>query len=184
MGCSECDEYLSKKEYEYSIKLYGKALCRDCQKGFAPIKKKHQKKKKNSTPETIKLCKTLRKMGINAELEKYDGYKHIDIAIPEVKLNIEVDGMHHAYSHKQALSDLKRTFHSFKKGYVTIRIPNKLIKEKLYETAKFLKKLIEASEEQLEEEYDNFFFFNSTSKTFHQQGNCHLCRLCINHQIQ
>jgi len=44
-----------------------------------------------------------------------DGYKHIDIAIPEAKINIEIDGVHHNYNAQQALSDLKRTYYSFKK---------------------------------------------------------------------
>ena len=78
--------------------------------------------------------------------------KNIDIAIPKHKVNIEVDGMQHSYSEEQALADLKRTFYSFKKGYVTLRIPNKLIQEKAYETARYIKKFIEASAEQLERE--------------------------------
>lgn len=44
---------------------------------------------------------------VPAELEKFDGYKHIDIAVVEVKVNIEVDGRHHIYNNKQFLADLK-----------------------------------------------------------------------------
>ncbi len=150
MECSSCDDYISKKERDYSIKNHGRPLCRDCQEDYNPLKQKYQKKKGTSTPEAKKLYETLIKMGIPAKLEQWDGYKSIDIAIPEFKINIEVDGMHHSYNKKQALSDLKRTFHSFKKGYTTIRIPNPLIKEDLYETAKYIKKLIYSSAEQLE----------------------------------
>jgi very-short-patch-repair endonuclease len=77
---------------------------------------------------------------VPAQLEKFDGFKHIDIAIPEAKVNIEVDGSHHNYSTKQALADLKRTYHSFLKGYLTLRIPNSLVKNDfvLEETADYI----------------------------------------------
>ena len=60
--------------------------------------------------------------------------------------------MQHNFNHKQALKDLKRTFHSFKKGYVTLRVPNKLIQEKLEETADYITHILNASLEQLEKE--------------------------------
>jgi len=152
MPCSKCEQHLSKKELNYSVKHYGKVLCRDCQKQYTPLKHKYDNRKEGSTKEAIKLFEVLVKMGFNAQLEKYDGHKHIDIAIPDKKVNIEVDGMQHVYSEKQALSDLKRTFYSWKKGYVTLRIPNKLIEESAYETAGYIKKFLEASAEQLEKE--------------------------------
>jgi len=95
MACSECKEQIPKKVFEYSIKYYGRALCLDCQEDYAYKEKSYQKQKEKSTPEAIKLCEALIKMGFNAELEKSDGYKHIDIAIPKFKVNIEVDGMQH-----------------------------------------------------------------------------------------
>ena len=82
-----------------------------------------------STPETKKLCFALREQGVTALIDFWDKHKHIDIAIPEAKLNIEVDGIQHNTSPKQALADLKRTYYSFKKGYFTLRIPNSLIRE-------------------------------------------------------
>jgi very-short-patch-repair endonuclease len=152
MPCSKCKQHLSKKELNYSVKHYGKVLCRDCQKQYTPLEHKHEGRKDGSTKEAIKLFEVLVKMGFNAQLEKYDGHKHIDIAIPDKKVDIEVDGMQHVYSKKQALSDLKRTFYSWKKGYVTLRIPNKLIEENAYETAGYIKKFLEVSAEQLEKE--------------------------------
>lgn len=154
MVCSECKKSIPQREVNYSVKHYGKTLCRDCQKDYSSKEKSYQKKKEKSTPEAIKLCEALIKMGFKAQLEKFDGHKHIDIAIPDFMVNIEVDGMQHNYSEKQAIADLKRTFYSFKKGYVTLRIPNKLIQERAYETAGYIKKFIEASAEQLEEEND------------------------------
>lgn len=50
-----------------------------------------------STPEASKLGEYLRSFGWNVELEKSDNHKHIDIAITEAKVNIEVDGGQHSY---------------------------------------------------------------------------------------
>jgi hypothetical protein len=36
----------------------------------------------------------LSKKGVPDLMEKFDGYKHIDIAIPEAKVNVEVDDRH------------------------------------------------------------------------------------------
>ena len=98
-----------------------------------------------STPEARELGELLRQYGWKVELEKYDGYKHIDIAIVECKVNIEVDGLQHGYSRKQALADLERTYYSFIKGYVTLRIPNVLVHD--YEarktTAEFINKFLQ-----------------------------------------
>ena len=93
------------------------------------ITNKERKAITRSTPETIKLCYALKGHSINALIDFWDGHKHIDIAIPQAKINIEVDGVQHNTSPRQALADLKRTYYSFKKGYFTLRIPNSLIGE-------------------------------------------------------
>ena len=79
--------------------------------------------------ESLLLYIGLQSREIHCELEKFDGHKSIDIAIPERKINIEVDGRHH-HNYDQALSDLKRTMYSWAKGYFTLRVPNILIQEK------------------------------------------------------
>ena len=149
MGCASCEGFVSNKELGYSVKHYGKILCKDCQRDYAVLKNKHSKIKKKSTTEAQKLYEILIKNGFNARLELWDGFKHIDIALPDYKVNIEVDGKHHQ-SKKQALADLKRTYHSFTKGYVTLRIPNKLVQEDVFETAKYIMKFLEESESQLD----------------------------------
>ncbi|MBU3941243.1 MAG: endonuclease domain-containing protein [Nanoarchaeota archaeon] len=152
MVCSKCGGYVPPKENNYSIEHFGKSLCFACQPELHSQKEKSfLKKKKRSTPEAIKLFKILVKMGFDAKLEQDDGFKHIDIAIPKFMVNIEVDGMHHQYNKKQAITDLKRTFYSFRKGYVTLRIPNKLIQEEAYNTAKYIREFINASAEQLKD---------------------------------
>ncbi len=107
-----------------------------------------------STPEADKLGRLLESCGWKVELEKWDGYKHIDIAITEVKVNIEVDGSQHNLSKRQALADIQRTYHSFKRGYITLRIPNILVRdaETIEETAKFIDKFLKESDRQLETE--------------------------------
>ena len=104
------------------------------------------------TLEVEKLADFLRVYGWKVETEKWDGYKHIDISITEVGVNIEVDGKHHNTNPIQALTDLKRTFFSFKKGYVTLRIPNCLVRnnETIKETASFINDFLKSSEQQLE----------------------------------
>jgi len=91
-----------------------------------------------TTSETLALYFALRERGVPAELEKFDGHKTIDIAVTDAKVNIEVDGAHHNYDVRQALADLKRTYFSFLKGYLTLRIPNSLVRLNLEETADYI----------------------------------------------
>lgn len=134
--CIECDQAISYKVYEYSMKIFGGPLCilhQDIVATFALG---------NTTSETLRLYYALKRRGIPAEIEKNDGYKTIDIAIPKAKINIEVDGPFHNTNHNQALIDLKRTYYSFLKGYFTFRIPNTLVNNHLEVTAIYLTKLI------------------------------------------
>lgn len=119
-NCIECGKSLTFKVMEYSSENYGVLLCIEHQNWIEYIST-------ITTEETIRLYFALKERGVPAQIEKFDGYKHIDIAIPEAKVNIEVDGKHHNYNKNQALSDLKRTYHSFLKGYFTLRIPNSLV---------------------------------------------------------
>ena len=111
--------------------------------------------KGEATPEAKLLYTALRKEKVPAHLEKWDGYKHIDIAIPEAMINIEIDGCHHNLDSIQALADLKRTYHSFKKGYFTLRIPNSLIRNHLDEVVDLVIEILNESNEQLDAEYED-----------------------------
>ena len=100
--CYKCDSNIYQNEYHYSFDEFGLALCRSCQNW-------NRYKLRETTQETINLFLVLKRKGVPAILEKYDGHKTIDIAVPEAKLNIEVDGQHHNYkliSHHQ-VSQLK-----------------------------------------------------------------------------
>lgn len=141
--CLICKNDIDDKVKEYSTKNFGYYLCR-----------KHQdfirgKMDESATPHSITLWLELIKRGIRAEVEKFDGYKTIDIAVVEAKINIEVDGSHHNRSPKQAIADLRRTYYSFRKGYYTIRIPNSIIETHLMETADLVAEMVEESKNQL-----------------------------------
>ncbi|MFP9115766.1 endonuclease domain-containing protein [Flavobacterium sp. RHBU_3] len=133
MRCLECDGYISYVVTNFSLSSYGIPLCVSHQRWIEGIKSM-------TSSETIRLYFALKSRGVPVEIEKFDGYKHIDIAIPEAKMNIEVDGIQHNLSAQQALSDLKRTYYSFLKGYITIRIPNSLLRDDyvLEETADYI----------------------------------------------
>ncbi|MBT4165805.1 DUF559 domain-containing protein [archaeon] len=150
---------------EDSKENFGKILCEGCQEDYDEEyeddyderdddKEVHyisKKKLKKSTSESRTLYFELIKRGIPAELEKWDGHKTIDIAIPKAKFNIEVDGRHHNTNSRQALADMKRTIYSLSKGYHTQRIPNISIIENLEETADWLAELIQERIDEPEE---------------------------------
>ena len=140
--CWECSDRIDNRVFAYSFETFGLSLCRQCQDWFrnvAPI----------TTSEAVQLYFELKRRGVPAELEKYDGYKTIDIAVTHARVNIEVDGIQHNFDSLQALSDLKRTYYSFQKGYLTLRIPNSLVRHHLEETADTITDFLMESQRQL-----------------------------------
>ncbi len=79
------------------------------------------------TQEATALKEALEQKGVLVYLELNDGYKHIDLAIPRAKLNIEIDGIRHLTNPHQILADLGRGYYSHKNGYNTMHIPNEMI---------------------------------------------------------
>ncbi|MBU2612825.1 MAG: hypothetical protein KKB62_03835 [Nanoarchaeota archaeon] len=112
----------------------------------------YKKTIEKSTPRQRKLFYALKNQGVPARLEFNDGYKTIDIAVPDAMINIEVDGVPHNSFGKQALQDLKRTYHSIKNGYFTLRIPNSLIDPYFDETVDLIVEILNESRDQLENE--------------------------------
>src|SRR5687768_1498240 len=96
--------------FNFSRQYFGFSLCIRYQDLLKP-------KFEITSRQSIKLYFSLRKRGVPAELEKFDGYKTINIAVEEAKVNIEVDGKHYHYNTGQGLTDLQGTFYSFQKGY-------------------------------------------------------------------
>jgi hypothetical protein len=123
-----CKNKISSEEHQLAMQQIGGSLCHQHREELLGAMS-------YTTPESRLLYFALLHRNIPAIIEKFDGYNHIDIAVPEAKVNVEVDGLHHNHSSQQALADLKRTLHSFRRGYYTLRIPNSLVREKLEETA-------------------------------------------------
>lgn len=133
-----CGCKISYEVYDYSMLHYGYQLCISDQRWIDGMIEE-----KITTIQTMNLYLALKSCGVPVEIEKYDGFKHIDIAIPSVKLNIEIDGLHHHYNSYQALQDLKRTYYSFKKGYFTIRVPNSLVENKFDDAVDYILKFFD-----------------------------------------
>ncbi|MDE2001315.1 MAG: DUF559 domain-containing protein [Patescibacteria group bacterium] len=85
--------------------------------------------RRRPTREALRLGNLLKDMGWNVEFEKWDGHKHIDIAIPDAKFNIEVDGAQHNLNPQQVRADQKRDYYSEQQGYATKRIPNSVLRD-------------------------------------------------------
>ena len=95
------------------------------------------------TPEAKQLFDELSENGLFAELEHWDGHKHVDIHIPLAKLYIEVDGMQHFTNSNQIASDFLRDHHSGVAGYSTFRVPNVILREKKGTIVKAILKIVE-----------------------------------------
>lgn len=138
--CQNCKVEITEKISKYSELHFGYPLCKSCQDWLKDIADTT-----SATNESISVYFALKKRNVPAQLEKSDGFKTIDIAVPHAKVNIEVDGGHHIYNVKQAMSDLKRTLHSYKKGYSTLRIPNSLAKHDLDQAADLITEFLKIS---------------------------------------
>lgn len=98
---------------------------------------------KEPTQEERDLKKALEDLGIRVLSQVKDQYepgkhKTIDLAIPDARINIEVDGPKHLTSAHQIVSDLLRSHYSDDEGYYTIHIPNDYINSDLEKIAKAL----------------------------------------------
>jgi len=139
MYCIECNCYIGGNVRYSSNQYLGFPLCREHQAWI----RNHQ-----ATEEAIELYFLLKKNKVPAVLEKHDDNKIADIVIEKAKVHIAVDDRHNNYDHNRALDNLKKTFHSFKKGYVTLRIPNALIQSKAEETANYISEFLALKQQQ------------------------------------
>ncbi len=79
------------------------------------------------------LCDALTHQGIEVVPQAHDGYKHVDIKLPEGKMYVEIDGMQHLINPHQIVADLDRGHFSHKDGYDTMHIPNEMVRRHLGE---------------------------------------------------
>jgi uncharacterized protein YqfB (UPF0267 family) len=80
--------------------------------------------------------------GVEAELECWDGHKHVDICIPSSKMYIEVDGMHHFTNPDQVARDFIRDHYSDADGFNTLHIPNSVVETELHKVVSAIKKVV------------------------------------------
>lgn len=76
------------------------------------------------TPQVIELKNALERRGLKVETEYFDGYKSVDIYLPEADMYIEVDGLQHLTDPNQIISDLQRDYYSNIEELYTLRIHN------------------------------------------------------------
>jgi len=95
------------------------------------------------TPQAKELCKRLNENGIDAKLEYWDGHKHVDIAILDSKLYIEIDGVQHYIDPKKIEADILRDQYSELNGFATVRFPRLLFENHLDRIAQAVIQVVE-----------------------------------------
>jgi hypothetical protein len=88
-----------------------------------------------STPQALRLAEELNKRGVKTILEHWDGHKHVDIFLPDVPLNIEINGLQHYTNPVQIISDFNRVYYSDQSKCHTLSLTNQLIETHLHEIA-------------------------------------------------
>jgi len=91
--------------------------------------------KKFSTTQAKALYGALRKRGVDAILEHFDGHKTVDIAILGAHIFIEVDGINHFVDPEQIMRDFKRNHYSDGDDFSTFYVTNQIIDKYLDKVA-------------------------------------------------
>lgn len=75
-----------------------------------------------------KLCDALRLRGVEVYQQYFDKHKHIDLVLPQAKIDLEIDGLPHLTDPHQIVADLARGYFSHRhRGYDTMHIPNEMV---------------------------------------------------------
>src|SRR5437867_3837319 len=93
--CLECGLPISRGVHEFSQRIYRHSLC---------MKDQFLIEESGATAQAVDLYLALKSRNFPLVLEYFDGYKHVDIALPG-KLYIEVNGGYHQ-ANRQAMTDL------------------------------------------------------------------------------
>lgn len=88
------------------------------------------------------LAEAIEKKGVKVELEYKDGYKTIDIFLPEANIAIEVDGIQHVTDPKQIIADFNREYYSSQKNIPTIHISNEVVKKSVENIAEAISEVV------------------------------------------
>jgi very-short-patch-repair endonuclease len=81
------------------------------------------------TVQEQKLFDALIESGIFAILSHCDSHKCVDIHVPEIDLNIEVDGLQHYTNPEQIITDILRDNFSEMHDFHTLRVPNSALEK-------------------------------------------------------
>jgi very-short-patch-repair endonuclease len=84
------------------------------------------------------------KRGIKATREHDDGHKHVDIAVLDARLYIEVDGLQHFTKPEQIMRDFKRHHYSDGDDYDTFYVTNQILEKFLDDVVDALVNVIES----------------------------------------
>jgi len=114
--CIECGQPISRGVHEFSQQLYGYSLC---------MKDQYLIVESGATAPVVDLYLALKSRDFPVVLEYFDGYRHVNIALPG-KLYIELnDG--YDQPNMQVIADLRRSVYSLKKKIPTIIISKEML---------------------------------------------------------
>ena len=92
-------------------------------------------KTKGISNQARMLHSALVQRGVDAEIEKWDGHKHIDLSIEIAGLYIEINGDQHYTDADTIMRDLARDYYSTEEGFDTLHIPNFIIENQIDDVA-------------------------------------------------
>jgi very-short-patch-repair endonuclease len=101
------------------------------------------------TKQALDLATALRERGVEVVIEPWDGHKHIDIRIPNTRINIEVNGLQHYTDPKQILADFKRAHYSDVENFSTFPVTNQLIENYLNKIADAITQIVKSNPRKL-----------------------------------
>jgi hypothetical protein len=114
--CIECGQPISQGVHEFSQQIYGYSLC---------MKDQYLIGESGATAQTVDLYLALKSRDFPVVLEYFDGYRHVDIALPG-KLYIELNSGYDL-PNIQVIADLTRSVYSREKKIPTIIISNDML---------------------------------------------------------
>jgi hypothetical protein len=131
--CCQCNSRIEQATYNFSIKKYKFPLCEDCQIWFIG-------KIFHTTKETLQLYFALKHKGLAVNLEKHYKYKKAEIIIAQAKVHIEVDRSHGQANMAQALLDLKNLPGDARDPFLTLKVPEVLVKFSMEQTTDLIQR--------------------------------------------
>lgn len=134
--CMCCVSPIHYREYTLTMDTYGIAMCSSCTRDYL------LKIAKSEPLERVLYAALLHKGIRGAELQHFDGFKTVDIAILPARLHIEIDGSQHKQA-RQGLSDLWRLYYSLKQDDIyTMHISNAMVINNVETTADIITKVV------------------------------------------